>query len=316
MKKKLRLNPETLHYEKPAETKGFKLKDFVWIILSGIGFGFVSILLVAYLYPSPHERQLRRDLVMLEKNYDDLNLKLTESIEMYEKLLEKEKEIQKLTFDAEIEQLESISKEMSVYSPDFDFSKLLKITSVKISSSGDQAFKIAEKIRILLDIAYSRKMFLQSIPAIIPVEKTEFVLISGTGMRIHPIFKTLKPHNGVDLAARQGTVVVATGNGTVIRPPADTEGLGNIVAIDHGFGYISIYACLLKSEVKPGNRVIRGQTIGLVGRSGIATGPHLHYEVRKNGKPVNPVNYFFLSITPEELFMYMEKAKIQNQNMS
>jgi len=281
-----------------------------------MGFGFVLILLVAYLYPSPHERQLRRDLVILEKNYDDLNRKLTESIEMYEKLLEKEKEIQKLTFDAEIEQLESISEEMSVYSPDFDFSQLIKSTGDKIKSAGEQAFKIAEKIRILLDIAYSRKMFLQSIPAILPVEKTEFVLISGAGLRIHPIFKTLKPHNGVDLAARQGTVVVATGNGTVIKPPADTEGLGNIVAIDHGFGYISIYACLLKSEVKPGNRVIRGQTIGLVGRSGIATGPHLHYEIRKNGKPVNPVNYFFLSITPEELFMYMEKAKIQNQNMS
>ncbi len=316
MKKKVSFNPETLHFEKPSEKKGFSFRNVIWILLSGIGFGFALIILVAYLYPSPQERQMRRDLALLEKNYNELNKKLTESIELYEKLIEKDKEIQKLTFDAEIDQLESITKEMSVYSPDFDFSKTLGITNNKIKIAGLQASEISEKIRFLIEIAYARKMFLQNLPAILPLGKSDFVLVSGYGMRIHPIFKTLKPHNGVDLAARQGTTVVATGNGTVIKPPNDTEGLGNIVAIDHGFGYVSLYTCLLKSEVKPGNKVIRGQTIGSVGRSGIATGPHLHYEIRKNGKPVNPVNYFFLSVSPEELFNFMEKAKIQNQNMS
>jgi len=316
MKKEYKLNPETLTYETPDSKSGFKLKNIIWILLSGLGFGFVFIIMVAYLYPTPQERQLRRDLAILEKNYSELNRKLEESILMYENLLEKEKKIQKLTFDTELEQMKSISKEMSMFSPDFDFSGVLNATDETIGKTSDNALQLIWKIRLLLEMAYSKKMFLQSVPSIIPLDSGTYVLISGYGLRIHPIFKTLRQHNGVDLAARQGTPVFASGAGVVVRPPADMEGLGNMVAIDHGFGYISTYGCLLKSDVKIGTRVVRGQMIGSVGRSGIATGPHLHYEVRKNGKPINPVNYFFLSVSPEELFELMEKASVQNQNMS
>lgn len=316
MSAKYKLNPETLVYERIGEEARFKKKNFFWILLSGVGFGFVFIVIVAYIYPTPHERKLRHDLSVLEKNYNELTLKLEESIAMYEKLLEKEKEIQKLTFDTELEQLESLTREMSLYSPDFDFNDLLSVTSERINQAAVNSNQLLYKIRLLLEIAYSKKMFMESVPAILPLDKEDFVLVSGSGKRIHPIFKTLRQHNGIDLAARQGTPVMATGSGVVVRPPSDLEGLGNIVAIDHGFGYVTVYASLLKSEVKPGNRVERGQVIGFVGRSGIASGPHLHYEVRKNGKPQNPVNYFFLSVSPEELFDYMEKASIQNQNMS
>jgi murein DD-endopeptidase MepM/ murein hydrolase activator NlpD len=310
------LNPETLVYEKTGKEKSFSVKNLLWILFSGIGFGFVLIILVANFYPSPQERKLSNELAILEKNYKELNKKLEQSIIIYEQLLDKEKEIQKLTFDAEIEQLQSITNEMSMYSAEFDFSKQLQSTGEKIRFAALESVNLRDKLSLLLDIAYARKKFLQSIPAILPVEKGEFVLVSGPGMRIHPIFKTLRQHNGIDLAARQGTPVVATGSGVVIRPPRNLEGLGNVVAIDHGFGYVSVYACLLKSEVKPGNKVERGQIIGSVGRSGIASGPHLHYEVHKKGQPVNPVNYFFLSVTPQEFADYMEKASIQNQNMS
>jgi len=316
MKPKYRLNPETLTYEKIGEDSGLRMKNIVWVLISSVGFGFLFILLAAYLYPTPNEKKLRQDLTVLEENFDNLSEKLEESVALYEELIEKEKEIQILTFDAEIEQLKSLSMEMSLYSPDFDFAQLVSITQDKVMSASEKSAQLIWKIRILLDIAYAKKMFLQSVPAILPIDKENFVLVSGYGKRIHPIFKTLRQHNGVDLAARQGTPVYATGAGTIIRPPQDLEGLGNIVAIDHGFGYVSVYACLLKSEVKQGNKVERGQIIGSVGRSGVASGPHLHYEVRKNNKPLNPVNYFFLSVTPDELLQYMEKASVQNQNMS
>jgi len=316
MKPAFRLNPKTLAYEKVQKKSAFGVKNLIWILLSAVGFGFTFIILAAYLYPTPHEKQLKRDLAVLEKNYDELTRKLEESIFLYEKLLEKDKEIHKLTFDAEIEELESIAESMMMYSPDFDFGQLLKVTGEKVNNLADQSEQLVWKIKLLLELAYAKKMFLQQVPAVLPLDKEDFVLVSGFGMRIHPIFKTLRQHNGIDLAARQGTPVYATGAGQVIRPPADMEGFGNTIAIDHGFGYVSIYACLLKSDVKTGNRVERGQIIGSVGRSGIASGPHLHYEVRKNGKPLNPVNYFFLSVTPEELQDFLEKASVQNQNMS
>jgi len=316
VKPRYRLNPETLTYERIGEGSNVKLKNIIWVLLSGIGFAFVFVILVSYIYPSPHERQMKRDLKLLEENYNVALQKLEQSIIMYEQLLEKEKEIQKLTFDAEIEQLKSLTLEMSFYMEGFDYSSLMSSTIVKVKSTADKSVQLMWKIRLLFELAYGKKMFLQSVPAILPIEKDEFVLISGFGMRVHPIFKSLRQHNGVDLAARQGVPVVATGAGVVIKPPADLEGLGNIVAIDHGFGYISIYACLLKSEVKPGAKVERGDIIGSVGRSGVATGPHLHYEVRKNGAPLNPVNYFFMSISPEEMYEYLEKASVQNQNMS
>jgi hypothetical protein len=316
MKPTFRLNPKTLAYEKVQKKTTFGVKNFFWILLSAVGFGFVFIILVAYLYPTPHEKQLKRDLAILEKNYDDLTRKMEESINMYEKLLEKDKEIHKLTFDAEIEKLESIAGAMMMYSPDFNFGQLLNVTAEKVNNVADKSDQLLWKMKLLLELAYAKKMFLQQVPAVLPLDKDNFVIVSGFGMRIHPIFKTLRQHNGIDLAARQGTPVYATGAGQVMRPPADMEGFGNTIAIDHGFGYVSVYACLLKSDVKTGNKVERGQIIGSVGRSGIASGPHLHYEVRKNGKPRNPVNYFFLNVTPEELKDFLEKASVQNQNMS
>lgn len=316
MKPKYKLNPETLTYEKIGSDSAIKWKNALWVVLSGIGFGFLFIIMTAYLFPSPHKRQMRNDLNVLEKNYDELNLKLEQSIVMYESLLEKEKQLQQLTFEAEIMELQNIAEEMKMYSPDFDFGALLNITNSKISNASKSGDNLISKIETLLDIAYGKQMFISSVPSSLPLKKGEFVIVSGFGERIHPMFKTMRQHNGIDMAARQGTPVIATGNGKVVSPPSDLDGLGNIVAIDHGFGYISIYACLLKSEVKPGAVISRGQVIGSVGRSGIASGPHLHYEIRKDGKPINPVNYFFLSLTPIEFDEYIKKASVKNQSMS
>lgn len=316
MSNKITFNPETLNFETVKKTAHFKLKNIIWILLSAIAFGFVIILTVTYFFPTGKEKQLKSELSILENNYRELNQKLDKSIYQYQALYEKEKEISKLTFETETDAFSSLIEELKSLSPDFNFKTLLDSTNKKITNSSEITIELIRKIKILLDLAYSKQVFANNVPAILPIEKDNFVLVSGMGERIHPIFKTLRPHSGVDLAARQGTQVVATGNGIVIRPPASLEGLGNIVAIDHGFGYISIYAALLKSDVRPGNRVVRGQTIGSVGRSGITSGPHLHYEVWKNNKAVNPVNYFFLSINPLEFKEFQRKAAVRNQSMS
>lgn len=316
MPKKVVFNQETLNYEIVKKKGHFNIKNIIWVLFSAVGFAFVIIVIAAYFFPSAKEKQLSDDLALLENNYQELNSRLDKSMQKYKLLQEKEQEISKLTFETEYNDYVSLFDELKKLSPDFNFNTLLYSTNQQITSSSTSSIELIRKIQVLLDLGYERQVFANHVPAILPIEKENFVFVSGKGNRIHPIFKTLRQHSGVDLASRQGTEVVATGNGVVINPPANIEGLGNIVAIDHGFGYITIYGALLKSNVRPGTRVSRGQVIGLVGRSGISSGPHLHYEVWRNRKPVNPVNYFFLSLSPEEFVEFQRLNSIQNQSMS
>lgn len=137
------------------------------------------------------------------------------------------------------------------------------------------------------------------IPAIKPMDG--YFSMTGFGMRFHPIFHRMLPHEGLDIANDVGTPVYATGDGVVASAGRTEAGLGIMVVIDHGFGYTTIYGHLDKVLVRSGERVKRGALIARSGRTGIATGPHLHYEVRYNGVLQNPVDYFFDDIDYQKI---------------
>jgi murein DD-endopeptidase MepM/ murein hydrolase activator NlpD len=122
---------------------------------------------------------------------------------------------------------------------------------------------------------------------------------SGYGMRIDPVYHVRKFHQGMDFTAPTGTEIFATGNARV-EFTGWKQGYGNTVILDHGYGYKTLYAHLYKSLVRKGQKVRRSDIIALVGNTGKSTGPHLHYEVRLNGKPVDPRNYYFYDLSPEE----------------
>ena len=153
---------------------------------------------------------------------------------------------------------------------------------------------------------------LAAIPAIQPVSNKNLSrMASGFGPRIDPIYKTKKFHAGMDFSAKTGTPIYATGNGKVIRVRKSRKGYGNHVKIDHGYGYITLYAHMQKYIVKKGQKVKRGEVIGYVGNTGKSVAPHLHYEVHKNGKKVNPVNFFYNDLTSEE---YEKMIILSSQN--
>ncbi len=129
------------------------------------------------------------------------------------------------------------------------------------------------------------------IPAIKPMDG--YYKLLDFGMRMHPIFRQIRPHDGLDIANDVGTPVYATGDGIVESSGRTQAGLGIMIVINHGFGYVTVYGHLDKVLVRAGERVKRGAMIARSGRTGIATGPHLHYEVRLNGVLQNPVDYFF-----------------------
>lgn len=133
----------------------------------------------------------------------------------------------------------------------------------------------------------SRRLLLESMPRGWPVRGS---LSSGFGIRTSPFTDTAVFHHGLDIVARQGAPVLATASGTVVKSGFEAL-VGNVVVLDHGTGYRSMYAHLSSRQVAEGDFVNRGEELGKVGATGRTTGPHLHYEVRVNGLPVNPTRF-------------------------
>jgi len=160
----------------------------------------------------------------------------------------------------------------------------------------------------------NKAAMLSCIPAIQPVNNKDLKrMASGFGYRTDPIYKTTKFHAGMDFAATVGTEIYATGDGIVVRADADASGYGNHVRINHGYGYLTLYGHMSKISVRTGQRVKRGDVIGLVGNTGKSVGPHLHYEVHKNNEAINPVNFYYNDLSPEEYARMIELSGTENQ---
>jgi murein DD-endopeptidase MepM/ murein hydrolase activator NlpD len=167
----------------------------------------------------------------------------------------------------------------------------------------------------IFKMAKNKSVMLASIPAIQPIPNKDLKrLASGYGMRMHPILKFRRMHAGCDFSAPQGTPIYATGDGEVIDARLIGQA-GNTVIIDHGFGYKTKYFHMSGFEVRRGDGVKRGDIIGYVGNTGLSAAPHCHYEVWKNGKHVNPVNFFYNDVTTEEFDELLELASRENQSL-
>ena len=189
-------------------------------------------------------------------------------------------------------------------------SKLLVNTASSIDALERRLHAQTLSFRELIQLAKDKEKMLACIPAIQPVRNTDLKrLASGYGYRIDPIYKTRRMHSGMDFTADIGTEVYATGDGVIELVERKRWGYGKQIIIDHGFGYKTRYAHLSAFKVRVGQKVKRGDLIGLVGSSGKSTGPHLHYEVLKNNKAVNPIGYYHSDLTPEQYEQLLEMSE-------
>lgn len=167
-----------------------------------------------------------------------------------------------------------------VFSVSYDVDKLIRRANLLSSSLTEALDSVAER----------RNAFL-ALPSIRPVQDHEaWISSSFSRSRFHPILLYNRPHEGIDIAAHAGTPILATASGRVAfvgRQP----GYGKMIEIDHGNGFRTRYAHAAALHVKRGQRVERGDMIGEVGQTGLANAPNLHYEVLRNGRPVNPRDY-------------------------
>jgi murein DD-endopeptidase MepM/ murein hydrolase activator NlpD len=195
-------------------------------------------------------------------------------------------------------------------------SNILIATSEKLDKITSQLVVQSKSFDEVFEMSKNKAKFLSSMPAIQPMSNKDLRRLSSFfGYRMDPFYKVMKHHEGVDFSAPVGTDIYATGDGVVVDINLSKRGYGNNVKIDHGFGYHTFYAHCSKILVKRGQQIKRGQIIAKVGNTGKSTAPHLHYEVHKNNRPIDPINYFFSDITPEEYELMLERSQRPSQTL-
>ncbi|MFT6717259.1 MAG: murein DD-endopeptidase MepM/ murein hydrolase activator NlpD [Saprospiraceae bacterium] len=194
------------------------------------------------------------------------------------------------------------------YLEGFENSKLMISSAKQLHELEAKLTVHKERFEAIAKLSKSRSLKLATVPAVQPIHNHNLIRTSsGFGMRIHPVYHVKKMHTGIDFTAKKGTKIYATGDGVIKEAVNSRTGYGKHVVIKHGFGYQTLYAHMSGFAVKKGQKVSRGQLIGYVGNTGTSTGCHLHYEVIKDGRKINPANFFFNDLTYGE---FSELVKI------
>lgn len=280
----------------------------------------VFIFLVYRFVDSPKEKQLKREIANLELNYGLLNQRVDNINAVLKDLEGRDDNIYRAIFEAEplpVELRQSGFAGINRYDKldGFQYSDLIKELTQKVDKLSKATVIQSRSYDDIWNLINNQEKMLGSIPAIMPIHQKDLKLMaSGFGERIDPIYKTSHFHAGMDFVADIGKPIYATGNGTVEFAGTDDSGYGIHVKINHGFGYLTLYGHMSQLKVVEGQKVKRGDLIGLVGSTGKSVGPHLHYEVHKNGTPVNPVNYYFSDLTPEEYNELIELSRQPSQS--
>jgi murein DD-endopeptidase MepM/ murein hydrolase activator NlpD len=313
---KYKFNHKSLSFEK-AKTTPFHLFKMVFsYIATGVAFAVIVLVIWTVFFESPKEKRLKRELL----SYNQTIVSIEKRIDLLSNVLQGMEEKDDNLYRAILE-AEPVSRSLSIKDFEAQYADLLSknqsdvLNQIQLKTSilTQRTQTQLNSYQELWKLAQEKEKIQASIPAISPVKNP--TLVSGFGMRYHPIYKILRRHTGVDIIGKKGTPIYATADGTVSSEQEGT-GYGITVLINHGWGYQTLYAHLSKKNVKAGQKVKRGDVIGYMGSTGLSVGIHLHYEVIKNGEKVNPIHYFFGDLTPEEYNEILKRASEVNQSLS
>ena len=311
-------NPTTRTYDRVYPTFRQRMVNFLKRLFVGMGLGAGSFFLLSWIFGSPSEKELRIENSRLLAQYNVLSRRLDEALGVMQGIQQRDDNLYRVVLQADpvadaVRKVGYGGTNRYEELMDMANSDLVVNTTQKMDMLNRQLYIQSKSFDEVVDLFKNHDEMLKCIPAIQPVaNKNLKYTASGYGMRIDPIYKTAKFHNGMDFSANIGTPVYATGDG-VIKKAGWQSGYGKIIVVSHGFGYETWYAHLNKYNVRVGQKVVRGEVIGEVGNTGKSTGPHLHYEVHLKGKVVNPVNYYFMDLSAEEYDQMIELAANQGK---
>lgn len=298
-------NPKTRTYDRIYPTVRQRALSILRRLFVGMGLGAGSFIILIFIFGSPSEKELRIENSRLLAQYNVLSHRLDEALGVMQGIQQRDDNLYRVILQAD-PVADAVRK--AGYGGTNRYEELMDLanadlvvnTTQKMDQLNRQLYIQSKSFDEVVDLCKKHDEMLKCIPAIQPVSNKDLKqTASGYGMRIDPIYKTTKFHAGMDFSANTGTPIYATGNGTVVKAGWESA-YGNLIKIDHGFGYVTWYAHLSKIRVRAGQKVMRGEVIGEVGNTGKSTGPHLHYEVHVKGKVVNPVNYYFMDLSTED----------------
>ncbi len=319
-KTKYFFNPKTLSYEK------YKLSRWI-LLLRGIGvfsfsliLGFVIFLIFSKFVDTPDEKKVKSANSDLTAEIENMNQRISDLGNELNRLRMKDNTVYRSIYESE-----PVNEKVwqSSFEKSEKFNELRKLpNSELLSELNERLLKLQKQFVAqnksfdqLLSMAQNKKEYLARIPAIQPVANKKLERIgSGFGYRTDPFYRTQRFHAGIDFTAPRGVEVYATADGTIESVTTEIWGYGQHIVINHGNGFTTLYGHLSKFIAKRGQKVVRGQLIGLVGSTGKSTAPHLHYEVHKNGEKLNPAYFFYNDLTNEEYQLMLERASSPNQS--
>ncbi|MEY4114579.1 MAG: hypothetical protein RLZ76_1272 [Bacteroidota bacterium] len=313
-------NTQTLRYEKQVTPLRVTLLRIFAFISTAIVSGLIVVAVAFRFLDSPKEKMMKLQLERAEylnKVYADKYGELDERLRQLEK---RDNEVYRTVFEAQplpdsmrIRQLEK-RKEMQILAG-MDSEELTAGIAQKLSGIYNRIISQERSYKEIEKMVKNKERLLASTPAIQPLSNKDLDRVSsGFGYRIDPLYKTVKFHPGLDFTAPQGTPVYATADGVVRVAGNLGNGYGNHIIIDHGYAYNTLYGHLFRLKAKRGQSVKRGEVIGYVGNTGKSTGPHLHYEVIKGKKHLDPIYFFYNDLTPEQYQQILKLAASRNQS--
>lgn len=316
-------DPDTLSYRKIEPKKSRKYRN-VFLFLLGAGlFGFLglTVLLNTNLLNTPRELSLQRELKNYELRYELLNKDMNQIEQVLANIEDRDNNIYRLYFEANPipeEQRRAGFGGVNRYKSleGYNNSEMIISTTQRMDVIKKQMAIQSKSLDEITKLAKEKEKLLAAIPAIQPIKNQDLTrMASGYGWRSDPFTKARKKHNGMDFTAPRGVPIYATGDGKVSRADNRSSGFGKHIRIEHGYGYMSLYAHLSKYNVKKGQKVKRGDLIGFVGNTGRSQAPHLHYEVWKDKERINPINFYYGSLSPQEFENMLKYAKQENQSL-
>jgi len=323
-KEKFVFNKHTLTYEKVVISVKQQLLRLFSFFSATMVTAVILLSLAFKYFPSPREAQLLHQIEQMEYKYAGMNDELSEMSKVLDNIQQRDAGVHRMMFG-----MEPIDK--AIWNGGVGghnrFENLFNSggTGMTISSVLDKVDLLKRQLVLqsksldtIQQLAKEKEKMLFSIPSIKPVREDKLnramSLMSGFGMRIHPIHKVAKMHAGIDFAAPQGTPIQSTGEGRVVKAEYDGSGYGRHIIIDHGYGYQTLYGHMSKIDVHVGQKVTKGQRIGLIGTTGTSTAPHLHYEVHYKGTPINPIHFCMDGLTPEQYQQLIKASNTANQS--
>ncbi|WP_297796988.1 M23 family metallopeptidase [uncultured Eudoraea sp.] len=316
-------DPDTLSYRKIEPRKSRHYRNIGLFTLGSIISGLLGLILLlnTNILNTPRELSLQREAKNYELQFELLNKKMEQMEYVLANIEDRDNNIYRLYFEANPipeEQRKAGFGGVNRYKSleGFNNSEMIISTSKRLDIIQKQMVIQSKSLDEITKLAEEKEKLLVAIPAIQPVNNEELIrMASGFGWRSDPFTKARKMHRGMDFTAPKGTPIYASGDGVVKRADNNASGYGKHIRIDHGYGYMTLYAHLSKYNVKRRQKVKRGDLIGFVGSTGRSEAPHLHYEVWKDGERINPINFYYGSLSAEEFENMLKYATQENQSL-